>query len=141
MVFIADFIGSDVSNNFRVREINLNNDFLTAYGGYENGVLQRTAIVNLIQWNTSSSNNRPTQQVNLNIPNGVTSVLIKRLQGAGTNVDSGLTWAGMQWTYAHNEGIGEQVGNVGQTVTFNTGQTQFSLTVDASEAIQVVYNR
>lgn len=106
--FIADFIGTS-SDALRVKNLNLGREDAAAYSGYEAGLLQRIAIVNLDVWNSSLSmyptpGPRPVKDFSLSLPTDVKSVTVQYLAGPGASSfaddEWGISWGEFRWTYA-----------------------------------------
>ena len=132
IAFVADFIGT--TTNVRIKNIDLQNQELSAYAGYQSGVLAKAAVINLVEWNATETTTRPVQTLTLDVPKTVASVKVQRLTGPGASSYDNVTWGGVEWTYA-NMGKGVQVVNDTQTVNVTNGVV--GLSVNASEAILI----
>lgn len=141
LVFIADFVGSS-SSPLRVKELTLpssaNDEQFSAYAGYENGVLERVVLVNFAVWNSTQKGERPSQEVQLVVPQGVKSVRVERLTAPGADVYKGVAWNGTQWTF-ESDGVGVRVKNDSSVVS--TVQGNVEVGVLASEALMIFMNR
>jgi hypothetical protein len=113
---VAEFVGKE--EGVAVAETSVEgggeDGMVSAYAAYKGG-LKRVAIVNVRIWNKSDGNGRGMRVFEVPVGNGVQSVRIRRLSaekgseamgfdlgGKGDNV----TWAGEQWTYKVDRGIG-----------------------------------
>lgn len=143
MAFVADFIGSNINNDFRVNNVDLSNPLLTAYAGYYQGFgLQRTAIVDLSMWNSTQTSPRPKTTVTLSVPGpSVTAVRLDRLTGAGAETARDVRWNETKWTVASTGlPVAAFMGDSSvQRIAY--GQSTFSVAVNASEAIMVSFLR
>ena len=133
-LFASDFMGG--SDSFRVAEIDLDEDLIAAYAGYESDQLQRVAILNYEVWNEGDGS-RPSCNFTLQVPENVRSVKVETLTspGGATAYDT-FYWAGQTWTYESN-GLGERVP---QTEAYTIAYVESGLVqvqVGASEAVIV----
>ncbi|KAJ5533180.1 hypothetical protein N7494_009732 [Penicillium frequentans] len=101
----ADVIGRH--ENVQVKSLDLGLWDLSAYAVYESGVLSRYVIINLNEWNTTTSYTRFTRKVSLSVPRGVHSGEIMRLSGPGASSDTGITWGGYSWNYTTDGRLGQ----------------------------------
>lgn len=132
IVFVADFIGQN--SELQISNIDLGNDWLSAYAGYESGELAKYAVVNLEAWNTTQNGTRPVQELSLEVPSTTNTIRVDYLTGPGSDAFVNVTWAGDEWTYASN-GLAVQVADTSKTVWVSGGVANVS--VQASEAILV----
>lgn len=130
--FVADFIGT--ATHFRIRELDVGHDLLSAYAGYVGGRLKRVAIINFDVWKPSDGK-RPSRFVNLLVAPGVIAVNIRKLTAAGgATAEGNFTWAGETWT-GENNGKSQLVGSESSTVEVVNGTAQ--LKIEASQAVMV----
>ncbi|KAH8694132.1 hypothetical protein BGW36DRAFT_216876 [Talaromyces proteolyticus] len=147
--FVADFVGKDASLG-KVVELGVNGQGLfTAYAmyGLHSEKIERVALVNLQQWDASSKTTRGNKTVTLSVGNGVKSAVIRRLhadQGwSALGYDLGgaqenVTWAGEQWTYAVDQGMGHfPTGSMEQESVAVNGTVKVS--VPDTEAVIVFF--
>lgn len=132
MVAIADFIGRTA--NFRVKNIELKEEKVSAYAGYNSGSLSKVAIVNLDVWHSKAGTERPTQKISLHVPEHISTAEVRRLAGPDVDSFQNITWAGMEWTYK-NKGQGVKVLNNTDTINAHNAMVEFS--IPASEAVVV----
>lgn len=131
-LLVADFMKG--SGNFRVSEIQSNDDLLAAYAGYEYDQLKRIVIMNYEVWNTGDGE-RPTRKFDLEVPDDIQSVRIFILTSpGGASATSDFYWAGQTWTYA-NDGVGQAVHQRYAEALVRDGHVL--VTVGASEAVIV----
>ncbi|KAJ5604412.1 glycoside hydrolase family 79 protein [Penicillium lagena] len=131
-LLVADFMKG--SSNFRVIEIQSDDDLLAAYAGYEYDQLKRVAIMNYDVWNAGDGE-RPIRNIDLKVPDGVQSVRISTLTSpGGASATSEFYWAGQTWTYA-NDGVGQAVHQRYAEELVKDGHVV--VTVGASEAVIV----
>jgi hypothetical protein len=134
-VFVADFIGPSKDYSLRIKNLDLKNHTLSAYAGYESGTLQKIAVVNLFQWNSTETIPRPVERLTLDLPTDVKQVTVEKLTGPGASSFNGTTWGGVEWSFG-SHGIGVRVANDTQTVDVTTSGV-VDVSVQASEAILV----
>ena len=132
MVLAADFIGT--APDFRVKNIQLKAENLSAYAGYTSGFLAKIAIINLDVWNPKAGAKRPVQEVILDLPQHVTNIEVQKLTGPGVDSFQNMTYAGIEWTY-ENRGAGVMVVNSTEILKVNKGTV--NVNIQASEAIVV----
>lgn len=135
-LFVADFIGS--THDFRIKELDLGDDLVASYAGYEHNQLKRVAIINFNVWNEGDGP-RPSKEFELEVPRGIHQVRVEKLTSpGGTSANNTYYWAGQTWTYETN-GIGQLVAvsaNAGPTTVAVRGG-RVPLAVGASEAVMV----
>lgn len=139
--FVADFVGNS-SIPTMVQEMDLKSDVFTAYGAYVSGHLARVAVINLREWSSSMSIPRSNQTFVLTIPGNITSIRVARLhadngaQARGYDANrQNITYAGMQWSAALDQGRGHLSGQPFDTVAVVKGYT--TITLPDSEAVLV----
>lgn len=148
--YVADFVGKgDSLGKVAEMEVHQGNGLFTAYAmyGHQSKMIERVALVNLKQWDASSKTPRGTTTVTLNVDNTVKSAVVKRLhadQGwSAVGFDLGgaqqnVTWAGEQWTYAIDHGMGHfPSGGLQQESTAVNGTV--TVTVPDTEAVIVFF--
>ncbi|CEJ60561.1 hypothetical protein PMG11_09132 [Penicillium brasilianum] len=115
--FITDFIGK--GNLGKIKEIDLQNDFLSAYAMFDQktGKLSRIAVINLRQWESGPAV-RPRYVAQIAVDKDVKSAVVQRMQSeygaAAIGFDLGgpeqnVTWNGEQWSWKADKGIGHKV--------------------------------
>ena len=134
IILIADFIGK--APDFRVKNIDLNSNNLSAYAGYNSGSLTKLAIINLDIWNPKAGELRPTQKVTLDLPEHVSTIEVQKLTGPAVDSFDNMTWAGLEFTY-ENRGVGVKVLN--NTETLKVYNKTVEVGIQASEAIVVTF--
>lgn len=134
-LFVGDFMNG--TNNFRVSEIQSDDDLLAAYAGYEDNKLARVAIINYEVWD-SSDGDRPTREFTVKVPANISSAHVSTLTSpGGASSLQDFHWAGQTWTFANN-GTGEVVQQEYTEAKVENGQIQVS--VGATEAVLVTLN-
>ncbi|EKG14417.1 Glycoside hydrolase superfamily [Macrophomina phaseolina MS6] len=134
-VFVADFIGSD--GNFRVAELSVDDDNISAYAGYHSDKLTKIALVNLELWRESYGTERPVSSVTLRGLEGVKAVRVQKLTGPdGGSQAKDITWAGTQWT-AESTGLPVAVRDDSVLVIVESGSVE--ICIQASEAVLVSF--
>jgi hypothetical protein len=118
--------------------LDLNRDDLSAYAIYEAGVLARYLVLNLDEWNSTTSYPRPSQKFALDVPRQIRSAEAKRLVGPGASSDTGISWGGVSWNYTDG-----RLGRFGKddTETLRAVNGTVKLEVDSSEAVLVELQR
>lgn len=140
--FVADFIGKDGDGNKGVVNIDLGTPLLSAYAMFNGQNLAKIVVVNLKRWGDANENARSAVKVQLKGLGGATKVEVKRLhadagvQAGGWDVnEKNITWAGQQWSYKVDKGMGH--GSVRSGVVNVTGGVA-EVVIPDSEAIMLV---
>lgn len=111
----ADFVGR-ASGELRVMELDLKNakasEEQSAYVAFVDGVVDRLAVVNLRQWNVTSSEKRPEEQYEFQTAGGVKEGIVKRLIADGSDSYSGATYGGFSYNLELDEGRPVRLDNV-----------------------------
>ncbi|KAJ5578102.1 uncharacterized protein N7459_007066 [Penicillium hispanicum] len=148
--FITDFIGKDSLGKAAVIDVPGNPDFFSAYGMYErqSGALKRAALVNLNFWDESVKGHRGNATVTLHVGDTIKSATVRRMRAdngaTALGYDLGghknnVTWAGEQWTYKLDRGVGHSPHPVKkETVSVNKAG-DVVVTVPDSEAVMVTF--
>jgi hypothetical protein len=136
MVYVADLMGS--APDVRIKELYLLNQTLTAYMVFNSGVLAKLAVINMWAHNTTDTVEAPVAPIEVILPSDVQSVKVDILTGPGSDSYDGVTWGGMEWTYA-SQGVGVQVLNDSYTVDVVDGTV--NLGIRASQALMLTMIR
>ena len=136
IVAAADFLGHDVEKPKYVISLNASEDVI-AYAAYQGDDLSSIALLNMKLWDPTINPGtlRPNTTVQLDVPSGVSSVLVKRLTGPGGLSLDNVTWGGESWGYHCGEGRPVQTGPVPETLQVESGAV--NVTVGATEAVVV----
>lgn len=139
--FIGDFIGNSGATTMVQLNVTPVQDNVAAYAAFDAGTPKRVAVVNLNYWNeTSSGTDRSSVEVELSVPDDVTSVTVNHLSsplGAGADATT-ITYGGSQWTY---ESTGTEVTGVrDDTETLTVSDGVVTLSVNASSAVLVSFS-
>jgi hypothetical protein len=90
MVLIADFIGKAL--DFRIKNIEVKDNTISAYAGYESGSLSRVAIVNLDVWNPPNASGKRPMQVTMDLTDHhISTVEVQKLTGPGVDSFENMT--------------------------------------------------
>jgi hypothetical protein len=148
--YITDFVGKgDTLGKVVEMDVHQGNGLFTAYAmyGHLSERIDRVALVNLKQWDMSSKTPRGNTTVTLNVDTAVKSAVIQRLhadQGwSAVGFDLGgaqqnVTWAGEQWTYAIDQGLGHFPSGITQQESVAVNGT-VKVTVPDTEAVVVFF--
>ena len=146
LALVADFLGgldARFGPLLPLRVASLYNPtfpYLSPYAGYFGGKLDRYAVVELTEWNATSTEKtpRPVRAVTLDIPSDVIGAELRRLTANGTDVDAGnMSYAGLRYSAANTNG--EVVGPITEELAIKGGKVAFQL--QASEAALVTLKR
>ena len=72
---------------------------MSAYAVYEASDLAQYVVINFDEWNSTTSYDRPVQEINLEVPSWVDTVQVRRLTANGANADENIMWAGQSWNF------------------------------------------
>ena len=141
-VFIADFIGNNVSTALRVKELKTGDESITAYAGFHDNELAKIALTNQQLWTKNDSlgaqKQRPSKMVHLDLglSNAVRQVALRKLTGPFGDSLSNITWAGQDWT-AESKGKPTPVNQTTQMVPVTNGS--ISVEIFATEALLITW--
>ncbi|KAJ6443625.1 glycoside hydrolase family 79 [Purpureocillium lavendulum] len=135
-IVVADAIGR--APDVRVKEVDLKRWDVSAYAVYESRRLAKYVLVNLDEWNATTTHARPTQRLSLEVPRGVKGASVKRLTGDGASADEGIAWAGLSWNYTDGR-LAESGRERIETVKLRGGKLDLEL--KSSEAVLVTLHR
>ncbi|KIV79657.1 hypothetical protein PV11_07206 [Exophiala sideris] len=136
-IFTADALGHHPQVQVKALDADLPWN-MSAYAFYEGCELAKYAIINLDEWNSTSSYERPSQQIQLTVPNGETRVRVERLTGDGASADQGIEWAGLSWNYTDGRLL--QSGEY-HSEWLDVGQDgKATLTIPSTQAVLITLN-
>ncbi|KAF2096599.1 hypothetical protein NA57DRAFT_67284 [Rhizodiscina lignyota] len=130
-VFVADVIGAP--DDVRISNLDLGPDLLSAYTVFSanSEKIAKAVLVNLEEWNTTTTYPSPSTQVQLLTPiKGLWR--IEKLTAPGAESLANITWAGTSWTYESN-GLPIQVADTTEYVHSMKGV--LDVRIRASEAL------
>ena len=111
----ADFVGR-ASGELRVKELKLKNgkaaEEESVYVASVDGVVDRLAVVNLRQWNATTSEKRPEQRYEFQTCGDVKEATVRRLIAEGSDSYSGVTYGGFSYNLELDEGRPVRLDNV-----------------------------
>lgn len=144
--FLADFIGRQPGT---VAEVSLGRELLTAYAKYDaaTGLPSKIALINLRTWVHNYSGKRGFETVSIPIPSGTqykVQYLRSKAGSLALGIDAGgpsesITWAGEQWSYSVNQGIGYGHPHPSADKTHTATDGKADIDVYDSEAILVTF--
>lgn len=137
----VDFVGR-AAGNLTVVELDLQDrgavEEEAVYAAFVDGVVERLAVVNLRQWNaTDGAEKRPEQEYAFQTTGGVKEAKIKRLIAEGSDMYSGVTYAGFSYNLELDEGRPVRLENVTDVETVAVG-SDGRLVVKVPDASAVV---
>ena len=132
--------------NVSIHNIPLPRIFEAAYATYANGTLARIAVINMFEYNYTTTNSsapgpRPSSRYSFSVPGAVNgtarAVKLQRLMANGSDAISGVTFDGYSYNYELDEGRPVRLWNVtrGETVRINTDGLVSVDVPDSSAAI------
>lgn len=137
-IVVADVIGHNPHVQILPIDLGTKHWKFSAYGVYESTQLRKYVLINLDEWNATTSNPRPAQQVTLNLPSDVRSATIQRLLGPGASADSGISWGGLSWNYTRGR-LAQSGRPDHEVLRITRGMAR--LMIPSTEAVLVTLNR
>jgi hypothetical protein len=99
---VASVLGK--TQDTRIVNIPLSGDTEAAYGIYNGNKVSKVVALNLREHNATSKENRPSQQFKFHVP-GQHRANIERLTAPGSDSATGVTFGGISYDYARNNGL------------------------------------
>lgn len=145
-IAVAAMLGDLTRHSVQIANLPLPNQEESAYAAYENGKLERIAVINMRQYNytvngTSSIPNpvpRPSQSYTFQLPAGVSRVGLQRLAANGSDAVSGITWDGWSYNWELERGRPVRLHNV--TVGEEVAVKEGSVTVEVPDSSVLILN-
>ena len=139
-VYVADVIGS--RSDIRISNIDLGMERMSAYAVYDDkdGQLAKIGLVNLEEWNTTTTYSRPVKRVAISVPDSEPAwpsqrfAKIEKLTAPGANSLTNITWAGTSYTY-ESDGLPVKVSQPAEYVPIWKGKLQVE--IQATEALLI----
>ncbi|KAK5991374.1 Beta-glucuronidase [Cladobotryum mycophilum] len=140
-VMVSKFIGS--SNNTRINNIDLHNNYYSAYAAYEDGKLARVILLNLHEWNppraAAGTDTRPQTIFNLQGPVGYKYATVELMTAPGAASQKNITVAGISYDYELAQGRPVTVGpRIAQKINLDR-QGRLSVSIQASQAVLLTF--
>jgi hypothetical protein len=145
-IAVAAMLGDLTRHSVQISNLPLESELESAYAAYEDGTLERIAVLNMRQYNytvngTSSIPNpvpRPSQTYTFDIQSGVSKVGVQRLAANGSDAITGITWDGWSYNWELKQGKPVRLGNVtiGEQVKVKKG----SVSVEVPDSSVVILN-
>lgn len=101
--------------------------------------MAKYVIINLDEWNTTTSYARPSQRFSLDLPRGVRSAEVKRLTGPGASSVTDISWGGFSWNYTESGGL-RRFGEKKEEVIHSRGGC-IDLEIPSTEAVLIELRR
>lgn len=141
-IAVAAMLGDLTTANTSIVNLPLANELQAAYAAYSNGALVRLAVINMVQYNytttTPTRPPRPSTTYTFQLPEYFgTNVTIQRLLANGSDAITGITWDGTSYNYELNEGKPVVLKNVtrGETAQVASNGNVTVVVPDSSAAI------
>lgn len=115
-IFVAEMVRG--GSNVQITNLPLSSSSSTegAYAAYVNGKLARIAVVNLVEYNYTSTDHlatkRPSALYTFQVPSGTPSISVRRLIANGSDAITGITWDGYSYNYELDGGRPVRLANV-----------------------------
>lgn len=146
-IMVAAFLGNLTStSNVSIADLELGSIYQNAYAAYVNGRLQRIAIVQMNEYNTTTGTSagqpRPSETFSFQLPSSVTGlkgVGVQRLMANGSDAITGITFDGVSYNYELEQGKPVVLSNVtrGEVVAVQNGGV---VTVDVPWSSAAILN-
>lgn len=145
-IAVAAFLGDLTHSAVQIANLPLPEDIESAYAAYDNGKLERIAVINMRQYNytvngTSSVPNpvpRESQSYTFQVPSGVSKVGLQRLAANGSDAITGITFDGWSYNWELKRGQPVRLHNatIGEEIVVKKG----SVTVEVPDSSAVILN-
>ena len=146
LYFVSEWLGLGRSSaqSLRVRSLfDKAHPNLSAYAGYRDNTLERVAVIDLNEWNATSSGPRPERWIALPVPAGVARGELRRLTGSGTDAPAGnMTYRNLRFTLEHPGGdfppnmpVGERT--TVEKISVRDGKARFRLKASEAALVQL----
>ena len=136
-VFVADFIGTKGDLQVAALEElpSARHPHFVGYAGYNSGKLSKVAILNMLFWDTDSTDHRPSQNLTVVVGRDIDQVRVDRLASSlgATAFQQNITWADQRWTKETN-GMPVNAGNSTAVRQVKNGTVE-DVNINASEGI------
>jgi hypothetical protein len=103
-LFVSAAVGSSTNSHIAYLDLGNDDSRTSAYVIYEGSRLVRLVILNMIEFQSSSTTLRPSSPFSVTVPRSVRGAKVERLTAAGADVLSGVTLAGVSYDHALAEG-------------------------------------
>lgn len=134
-IVTADVIGKHP--DVRVAELQLSRPDFSAYAVYQADKLAKYVLVNLDEWNSTTTYARPVQNVALDVPSGAKQAQIQRLTAPGSNVETNVTWGGLSWDFQD----GRLVQSGASTIrTVSVKDSKLNVKISSTECLVVTFS-
>lgn len=122
-IMVATMLGDLTKGNTSIADLELGNEYTSAYAAYNNGQLRRLALIQLRQWNyTGQSENavRPNETFQFQMPSHLHTrrISVSRLMANGSDAITGIDFDGWSFNYDLDGGRPVRLDNV--TLTSRT---------------------
>lgn len=121
----ADVIGHHP--DVQIQSLDLDRWDISAYAIYESQVLSKYVVINLNEWNITTTYPRPEEHIKLAAPHNVRQAEITRLKGAGASSVTDISWGGYSWNYTPEGRLGRSGKHVVEKVLSEDGYISVSL--------------
>jgi len=118
-IAVAAMLGNLTKGNVQVSDIELGSTFENAYASYVDGRLTRIAIVQMTEYNSTTTTSnppgpRPTTTYSFQLPSGcgAKDIGVQRLMANGSDAITGITFDGYSYNYELDKGRPVLLNNV-----------------------------
>ena len=113
-IAVAAMLGDLIQSIVSVLNLPLRSPMESAYATYTNGIMQRIAVINMVEYNYTTTNRtaRPTANYNFQVPTtcGETAT-VRRLMANGSDAITGITFDGYSYNYELKNGMPVRLAN------------------------------
>ncbi|KAJ5662692.1 hypothetical protein N7462_011618, partial [Penicillium macrosclerotiorum] len=134
----ADVIGRNPTVKIKSLDLGLWN--LSAYALYESEILSKYVVINLDEWNTTTTYPRPAQKISISVPDDISSAEARRLVGPGANSVDDISWAGFSWNYTNGR-LGRFGVRHSEMLDVNNGVLTVSLPSSQAIVVELKYRK
>ena len=136
-IFAAKFIGADANTRISNIPIPATDGLESIYAAYGRSGLQRIAMLNMKLYNSTSGGPRGSRTYSVRLPQSDRSVKVERLQAAGADVTSGITFGGFSYDYALGNGKPVRVKTSSRRTEWRLRRNMLDIVLADSEGVLI----
>ncbi|KAL9109934.1 MAG: hypothetical protein Q9227_005457 [Pyrenula ochraceoflavens] len=141
-IFVASMLRNLTTTNVTVSNIPRPSIYDAAYTAYVDSTLARVAVINMIEYNYTSSGTpspRPSQNYTFEVPSGCETVGVQRLAANGSDAITGITFDGYSYNWELDDGNPVLLSNVTRGESLVVGMDGL-VTVELPHSSAVILN-
>ena len=140
--FVASMLRNLTTTNVSISNIPMPSEYDAVYTAYVHDTLARVAVINMIEYNYTTSGTpppRPSQNYTFQVPSGVQSIGVQRLVANGSDAITGITFDGYSYNWELDDGNPVLLSNVTRGESLNVDEAG-QVTVELPYSSAVILN-